>query len=140
MRLLRQLPTFGALALVACQPTHGFRFRNPAPSRQIVSLYHASVVDTLPFETDIPCDEMQPLRTLLGTVDTVHVMPDSSRTLMIALGEAFSADARYCIITSIQGSRTADTLYLRGDSALAHARGGVVTVELYPEISLVRRQ
>jgi hypothetical protein len=137
---LRGLSTMAALTLLACQPTHGFRFRNPAPSRQIVYLFQATAEDPLLPETDVACADMRPLKTPIGTVDTVHVMPDSSRTLMIAFGDQFSTNARYCIISSAQGSHTADTLYLRGDTALVHARGGVVTVQLQPVLELVRRR
>lgn len=82
---------------------------------------------------------MQPLRTPLGSVDTVQVMPDSNLTVMIALGADFSEDARYCLISTAQGARRADTLYLRGDTASAHSKGGVVTLQLHPVLELVRR-
>lgn len=140
MRPSQAWPIFAVLTLLACQPTHGFRFRNPAPSRRIVSLLEATLADTMGPETDIPCSDMAPLRTPLGRVDTVQVMPDSSRTLMIAFGDTFDANARYCIVSSVQGGRSADTLYLRGDSILPHVRGGVVTVQLQPTLELLRRR
>ena len=128
-----------AFVLLACQPTHGFRFRNPSPTRRIVYLLEARTPDSLGVDGNAACSAMQPLRTPLGTVDTVQVMPDSNLTVMIALGSDFSEDARYCLISTAQGVRRADTLYLRGDTALAHSRGGVVTFQLHPTLDLVRR-
>ena len=129
-----------SLLLLGCQPTHGFRFNNPTPTRYTVYLLEARAPDTLGAEGNAACASMVPLRTPLGTIDTVHVMPDSTLTLMIAFGSAFSDQARYCFVSTVQGRRRADTLYLRGDTAFVHASGGVVTLQLHPVLELVRRR
>lgn len=129
-----------SLLLLGCQPTHGFRFTNPSPTRYTVYLLEARAPDSLAVEGNAACAAMRPVRTPLGTVDTVQVMPDSTLTLMIAFGSDFSTEARYCLVSTVQGRRRADTLYLRGDTALAHASGGVVTLQLHPVLELVRRR
>lgn len=128
-----------SLLSLACQPTHGFRFNNPSPTRHTVYLLEARDADTVGVEGNAACARMRPLRTPVGKVDTVQVMPDSTLTLMIAFGSGFSQDARYCLISTVQGRRRADTLYLRGDTATAYASGGVVTLQLHPVLELVRR-
>lgn len=124
---------------MACQPTHGFRFLNPSPSRRVVQLLESAEGDTAAVHGNAACAAMRPLRSPVGIVDTLHVMPDSSRTWMIAFGTEFSPAARYCLIAYRQGGREADTLYLAGDTVLAHTRGGVLTVQLYPTLAIVPR-
>jgi len=133
-----RLAPVAVIALLACQPTHGFRFKNPSPTRRIVNLLEARGPDTLGAEGNAACAKMQPLRTPLGVVDTVEVLPDSNFTVMIALGSDFADNDRFCFISTAPGSHRADTLYLRGDSAYVYTRGGVVTLQLSPALELIR--
>lgn len=132
-----RLALLSVLLGLACQPTHGFRFLNPSSSRRVVKLLESSPEDTSSLQGNAACVSMRSMRSPLGTTDTLHIMPDSSRTWMIAFGANFSPSARYCLIASRQGGRDSDTLFITGETALARSRGGVLTVRLYPALAIV---